>query len=108
MKIFDLYGISVDSLQEAKESVESALREPLNAHESSHHCGAYYRLDLPDGGSIILQQNFDDFENEWTEEAFKEMPFLLYVSKHQSPDHIREAMNREVTNSSFLKRDELE
>jgi len=107
MKIFDLYGINVVSLDEAKEAVEGVLKVSLNPHDSSYHCGAYYRLDLPDGGSIILQQNFDEYEDEWTEAGFREMPFLLYVSNHPSPDDVRESMNQEVLSSTFLKRDEV-
>ena len=108
MKVFDLYGISAADLEEAKKAVEGVLGETLNPHESSYRCGAYYGLDLPHGGSITLQRNYDEFEDEWTEEEFKEIPFLLYVDGHQSPDDVREAMNQRVSNSTFLKRDELE
>jgi hypothetical protein len=107
MKIFDLYGLEVPSMDDARALFEEVAHQPLNAHESSHHCGEYWRLDLPNGGSLILQRNFDDFENEWTEESFKAYPFLLYVSDYPQADKLRSALNNLAKLATHLRRREI-
>ena len=104
MNIFDLYGISGTSLAEAKKSAEKALGLNLIAHESSHHCGDYWRLDLPAGASLILQQNYDSFDDEWTEVDFKESPFLLYISKHPCADDLRVKLSDPALPITHLRR----
>jgi hypothetical protein len=104
MNIFDLYGISSSSMTEAKECVEEALGLSLIAHESSYHCGDYWRLDLPVGASLILQQNYDPFDDEWTEAEFQDSPFLLYVSKHPCADDLRVKLGKPVLSITHLRR----
>jgi hypothetical protein len=104
MNTFDLYGISVSSLTDAKECVGQALGLNLIAHESSHHCGDYWRIDLPEGASLILQQNYDRFDDEWTEAEFQDWPFLLYISKHPCADELQEKLREPVSLFAHLRR----
>lgn len=97
----------MSGLEDARRLVESALGVSLQAHESSYHCGDYYRLDFPKGASLILQQNYDSFDEEWTEESFQETPYLLYVSKHEHPDEVKNSMLLQGEVVAFLKRDEV-
>jgi len=81
-KVFDLYGLKAGDLSEAKTLVENVLALDLLDHESGYHCGEYYRsheVDIDDE-SFILQKNYDDFEDEWTEESFTDFPILLFVN----------------------------
>jgi hypothetical protein len=107
MSIFDLYGLTVSSLDDARALIEYVIHKPLKAHESSHHCGAYWRLDLPDGGSLILQKNYDEFENEWTEESFRDVPYLLYVSKYLQADELKSDLCKEIDVVKHLRRSEV-
>jgi len=107
MNIFDVYGLNESTLEEACNLVEKALQIRMQAHESSYHCGNYFRLDLSNGANLILQQNYDSFDGEWTEESFKSSKYLLYVSKHDYPDEIKSLMLSEDSRVSFLRRDEI-
>ena len=51
------------------------------AHESGFHSGEYYRLNDIGQEHFILQNNYDDFEEEWTEEGYSGYPLLLYVNE---------------------------
>lgn len=107
MKIFDLYGIQVSSLDEARRLVEPVIGGTFVPHESSYHCGDYYRIDLLDDVSFILQKNHDSLDDMWTEEAFKEMPFLLYVSCYGKADEYKIGFNMYSGVIKHLRRSEL-
>jgi hypothetical protein len=91
-KVFDLYGVLANSIEDACSAVERAIGERLNAHESSYRGGDYYRLHSVGQEHFILQRNFDEFEGEWHEENFQDMPFLLYVNETRRSDDLREAL----------------
>lgn len=106
MKTYDLYGIRVDDLETARAVVEDALRIKLNPHESSYHCGDYYRVGDAGAEHIVLQRNHDDLEKEWTEEGFKEFPVLLYVNETDRAADIENALAR-MPAVSLLRRESL-
>lgn len=81
LKSYDLYGIKCESLELAKSLIEALLNMVMIAHESGFHCGDYFRLYDVGQEHFILQNNYDDFEGEWTEESFSEFPFLFYVNE---------------------------
>lgn len=78
---YDLYGINAESINWAMKLVEKVLEIKMFLHESGYRCGEYYRshsIDT-DEESFILQKNYDEFDEEWTEIAFDKYPYLLYV-----------------------------
>lgn len=81
LKSYDLYGIECESLEFARTVIEALLNIVMITHESGFHCGEYYRLNDVGQEHIILQNNYDDFEEEWTEEGYSKYPFLLYVNE---------------------------
>lgn len=89
MKVYDLYGIACSELEEAKGQAELALGVDLQAHESGHHCGDYYRHDAVGQEHLILHRNFDSFEAEWTEPEHQDQAFLLYVNETSRSAAIR-------------------
>src|SRR5687767_9068848 len=92
MKTYDLYGIDATDLDAARRLVEGLLELRLVAHESSYHCGDYYRLGDVGAENFILQHNYDSFEVEWTEPEFQEKKFLLYVNETSRSAHIAAAL----------------
>lgn len=81
LRSYDLYGVRCESMEHARSVIESLLNIVLIAHESGFHCGEYYRLYDVGQEHFILQNNYDAFEGEWTEEAFQEFPILFYVNE---------------------------
>jgi hypothetical protein len=58
------------------------------AHESGYRGGEYYRLDSPKGENLLVQRNYDEFDDEWAEPAHQAAPFILYVNgtrRHEEP-----------------------
>ena len=90
---YDLYGLIVASLEEAKTLIEKALGISLAAHESGYHCGAYYRSGDVGAEHFILQRNRDATEGEWAESDHSDAPFLLYVNETQRAAELRELLD---------------
>ncbi len=80
MTIHDLYGyIGENDIEIACTVVEKCLNMQAEAHESSY-IGEYYKFgDFKE--NFTLQNNYDEFEQEWMEEEFQEYPILLYANK---------------------------
>jgi hypothetical protein len=57
MKTYDLYGCDSD-IETARDAIEKLLVIKMEKHESSYHCGEYYRLGM-DGMEHFMpgQQN---------------------------------------------------
>ena len=66
------------------------------AHESGYHCGDYFRLGDTGAEHFILQQNYDSFENEWTEPEHQRIKFLLYVNETLRSEAIAAAFASEA------------
>jgi hypothetical protein len=81
VKTYLLFGIEGDELQAARVRLERALGIKMDLHESGYRCGEYYRLGDVGGEHFILQKNFDDVEEEWTEPACRECGLLFYANE---------------------------
>lgn len=107
-KVFDLYGFTTADLEEARAIVEDVIAVKLTAHDSSYHCGVYYRsheVDIDDE-NFILQKNYDDFEGEWTEEDHAHFPVLLFVNDTKRSSEIGDRFGRE-SSVTFLRHQEI-
>jgi hypothetical protein len=91
MDVYDTYGLTIKDLEEAKESLENLLDISLELHESEYMGGLYYRADLPDKESYVLQKN-DCGEEGWTEEEYQELGTILKVSESTRADLVREIL----------------
>jgi len=93
MKTYDLYGYEGDfNLEQISSTIEELLGVDLTKHESSFHCGEYYRLGQDGTENFVLQKNYDDFENEWTEEEYSEFPSILYVNETDRAEIIEQKL----------------
>ncbi|MCY0964168.1 hypothetical protein [Parathalassolituus penaei] len=81
LKSYDIYGIDCESLSIARAAVEALLDIIMIAHESGYRCGRYYRLNDVGQEHIVLQNNYDEYDDEWTEEKYVDYPFLLYINE---------------------------
>lgn len=81
MKTYLLFGIEGDELHAARVRLERALGIKMDLHESGYRCGEYYRLGDVGGEHFILQKNFDDVEEEWTEPACRECGLIFYANE---------------------------
>ncbi len=91
-KQYDLYGVFADNIEAARSLVERTIGLEFQAHESSYRGGAYFRLYDVGREHFILQRNYDDFEGEWFEQKYREVPFILYVNDTRRSDELREAL----------------
>ena len=93
MGTFDVYGVSSDSLDGARDLVEAAVGRKFVAHESDYRGGAYYRADgCENEEEMILQRNHDPFEDEWAEPEWKDFQNILYVSLTLPPQEIEKSL----------------
>jgi hypothetical protein len=105
-QVYDLYGIKESDLDRAKVMVEQLLGITLEPHQSAY-LGSYFRWGRPYGKEIILQSNFNQAEEDWSEGDFKDFPLLLYVNKHETPDLLQRTTLREATEIEHLRREEI-
>jgi hypothetical protein len=95
MKIFDLYGLKENgNLESARQLAEQALRVSLAPHSSSY-VGKYYRFGLSGSENFVLQENFNESEQELNEKAFKEFPILLYINESQQAEFVENLLRAE-------------
>ncbi|MEM1256409.1 MAG: hypothetical protein AAGI69_28575 [Cyanobacteria bacterium P01_H01_bin.21] len=93
MKKYDLYGINTTSLNKAQMIVEETLSIRLNLHESSYRGGDYCRLNGTGKEHFIVQYNYNEHEDDWTEARHKDFIFLLYVNESNRADELRELLS---------------
>ncbi|WP_086932714.1 hypothetical protein [Agarilytica rhodophyticola] len=86
--VYDMYGFKFDDINTAKSFIDEALNIEMVAHESGYHCGDYFRFGDVGKEHFILQRNFDDFEQEWTEESYSKYPLLFYVNETKRNESI--------------------
>lgn len=75
----DLYGFVDGELDLARVAVEQALDIHMRPAQNEYR-GAHYYYECKDGGSLLLQRNWDPLDRECMEEQFPEMRVLLYAS----------------------------
>lgn len=90
-EIFCLYGINGDDFSNARCIIESCLGIRMCEHESSYHCGGYFRYETVEGIEIILQLNFNCEDEEYAEQEYKQFNYLLYYSygKNENDNYLK-------------------
>src|SRR5262245_19513797 len=106
MRVYDVYGISCESLEAAKTRINVAIGIELIRHDSAYHCGDYYRYKDAGEEHFIVQRNFDSVEDEWTEPERTDKPFLLYVNETPRSDELRRILEA-VNGVELLKHEEV-
>ena len=89
MDCYDLYEVRAPSLLDARREVERVLGVVFGEHESGYHGGRYYRHGADDAEHLVLQVNFDSFEQELFEPDFSGVKLLLYVNNTRRPEELR-------------------
>ena len=87
-----LFGIIGRDLDTARQAVEAALGIRMAPHESMYLGGDYFRSGSSDAEHFILQNNFNAFEEEWTEPEHSAYEVLLYANKTTRGAEIRGAL----------------
>ena len=80
MADYDLYGIDVESIEQARAVIEKALSIVLVERDSSYHRGPYFSIGEIGSENFEVKANIDPFEDVPVEEQFAQHRFLLYVN----------------------------
>jgi hypothetical protein len=73
-----LYGINAPTLEVSHAEIVSLTHLEFKLHESSFRAGDYYLHKGDKFKEVIIQKNFDEMNDEWFEDEFKEYPFIIY------------------------------
>lgn len=79
MRVYDLYGIEMGSLDEVAIQVSRLLGIEFEERESDFIGGLYYRAKLVEGGTMRLQYNYNEQYEAFQVTKFPEFPILLYI-----------------------------
>ncbi len=86
-----LFGIEDNDLHHARTRLEAALGIEMTMRQSMYLRGDYY-LSGSEREHVMLQPNFNRFEDEWTEPHHRQCGLLLYVNETDRPEVIRAAL----------------
>ncbi|MBD0390176.1 MAG: hypothetical protein ICV54_27655 [Nostoc sp. C3-bin3] len=88
MNIYDTYGFKSKDLEKVKKAFEKVVKVSLEKHESNYMGGIYYFQGQTHKENYTLQSNYSH-EEGWTEEDHKELGVILYISRSQRSDELR-------------------
>ncbi len=80
MRVYDLYGIEMGSLDEVAIQVSRLLGIEFEERESDFIGGLYYRAKLVEGGNLELQRNYNKKYEAFQETKFAEFQIILYLN----------------------------
>ena len=86
MNIYDLYGLKVDNIEQAKLLLEPVLDVHFELRESMY-IGEYYLGKINREKRYVIQNNYHEREG-WIEEKYKYFNILLYVNDPPNPDEL--------------------
>ena len=104
-KIFDMYGLDCDDLDQARVTVEAALSVGFELRDSLYWGGAYYLARAPEYGKIAIRSNLNTFTGKLGEPESPGSRFLVAVSEPPDPDLVKERLVG--AGLQFLRRDEV-
>lgn len=84
---YDIYDVRAESLADARQRIEEALRIGFTECDSYYHGGTYYRAG--DVEKFMLKLNLDPIEPGLCELEFPDARFLLYVDESRRPEQLR-------------------
>ncbi len=99
----DLYGFKDGDLEHARMAVEQALDVRMVPHESLY-LGDYYRLGSSGQENMVLRRNVDPLDGEPAEQAFANMPLLLYVTDTDRPEELQQILTSKIPGLTLLRR----
>lgn len=106
MKSFDLYGINLSDLSDARAAVESIFEISMEERDSGYQGGIYYLFGDRGSENFILKRNIDIDDGEPAELEFPEYPVLLYINKTVRPAEIKEIIEK-MSFAFFLRHEEI-
>lgn len=88
MKTYILYGCKSNlGIREIRKSLEGILAIKFDEHESLYR-GEYFRSGITRAENLVLQNNFDEQDNEWAEPDHQIYPVLLYINATARADKL--------------------
>lgn len=95
MDVYDIYGFKSEEIEEVRDTFEESSGVTLELRISSYLGGTYYLKGNGNEENFILRRNYSD-EEGWAEEEYKELGVILYVSRSQRADELRELLLRSL------------
>jgi hypothetical protein len=101
MKIYDTYGFKLEDLEEIRSDFEMLSGVILEKHKGSYMGGIYYSKGQPNEENYILRRNYAN-EEGWIEEEYKDLEVILYISRSQRSDELRNLLLNHFRYNVFL------
>ena len=80
----EVFGIKSEDLDAVTEEMATVLSTEANLRYGEGRGGDYSAFDPETGGSLTLQDNFNDIEQEWTQKNYKEFGLIVLVQQKDS------------------------
>jgi hypothetical protein len=80
MAAYDIYGMDLTNIVNAKDLMESLLGVNFEERESDYQAGIYYRAGCGSEENFVIKKNLDPYDGEPVEPQFQEYKILLYIN----------------------------
>jgi len=88
------FGFPDKDIIHVRESIEALFKIVMNERNSGFYGGKYFRYKSIDFGELILQNNFDQLEDEWIEEDHKDLFVILSISGQLDMEEARRVLDK--------------
>lgn len=96
MRMQSVFGVQAQSLKEAREILESALKLKAEARENDARGGDYYSFEGPGDEEVLLMKNRDLYDDEPLYDDAAEWEFVVYAHSPDSESDIVRALDGET------------
>ncbi len=100
-----LFGSKTHDMDSIHTELSACLKLRFKAGEGLYKGGDYYSLDMETGEYVLIQNN-RELEDELAEEAFPDVPLLIYVTGTSDPDVWKDRIVNQLAIGEFLRQKE--
>ena len=109
MSYYDLYGFKAKDINLVKEVIEASLNIKMNDHgHDSDYSDGYFMCEFDSGEEFVLNDNYDEGEQDYRETEYQGFPVLLYVNE-STEEKVKKYESALLANEGveLLRREEL-
>ena len=104
-KTYDLFGFNAEDLEAARSHIEGVLGLRLGLVESGFSGGEHFRLGRAGEEHFILERNFYEFENIWTEPDHRDIKFLFAANETARGPQLEASLKAGIPGLKLIRRE---
>jgi hypothetical protein len=107
MAAYDLYGLRLDDISQARDLLENCLGLQFQSRESDYQGGIYFKCGKNSGEHFVLKNNIDLVDGEVAEIEFPSHRILFYINDTARSSDLQKILNQKTFCLDLLRHEEL-